>query len=866
MKKLLVLTFVFVCCCFALQAQVTQAEYFIDTDPGPGSATSMTAADGSFDGILETAVQNSISISGVGFHSINIRVKDVNGNWGPVFKTIVHVDNVVSVRAVKITQAELFFDSDPGQGNGTAMVAFDGNYSDAVESVLNNSTSAPASGMHKLSVRVKDVAGNWGPVFSTAFKVDNLLTTRTIKVAAAELFWDTDPGQGNGTALLAFDGNYSDAVESLLNNTLTTPSLGLHKLSVRVKDVANTWGPVFSRVVHVENTFTARSLKISSAELFWDTDPGQGSGTAMLAFDGNYSDAVESVLNNTLATPSLGLHKLNVRVKDLANTWGPVFSTVVHIENAYTLRSIKIISGEMFFDTDPGQGAGIAMVAFDGNYNDAIETVSQNWSYLPNPGYHSLSVRVKDVAGAWSPVFTVAIHFLPCTSQPTPVITSAGNINNICPGDSVLLTASGTYSSYTWFKGNILVGTGASYYAHASGFYQVYVTDGTGCPGYSSFFQITETPLLASITPSGATTFCQGGSVLLNAGTGYASYNWSGGQSSSSITVTASGVFTVTVSNGSCSVTSDPVTVTVNPSQTVPTVTTNGPTAFCMGQSVTLTSSVANSYYWSTGAVSQSITVNQSGNYTVTAYNMYNCSAVSTVQTITVDNPVANITPSGPTTFCQGDSVTLTVNANNSYLWNTSASSQSILVNQSGTYSVVITDALGCTDSALSVVTVNPNPPTPTITVNSGNFVSSAITGNQWYLNGVLIAGATGQTYTFTQNGVYTVVVTNGNGCSVSSASFNMTSIGLAEVQTNGQVSIYPNPFSALTNIQFNDVQKNTVIKITDVTGREIKNLEQEIQNVNTTVIDMTGYAKGVYFVNIINDKREIKNIKLVLN
>ncbi|OFY87529.1 MAG: hypothetical protein A3F72_17950 [Bacteroidetes bacterium RIFCSPLOWO2_12_FULL_35_15] len=858
MKKILILTVVLLSCCFSIRAQITQAEYFIDTDPGQGAATTLIAADGNFDAILESAVQSGISIAGLGFHSINIRLKDLNGNWGPIFKTIVLVENLLSVRNIKVSQAELFFDTDPGQGSGTTMLAFDGNYSDAIESVMNT-ISVPAVGLHKLNIRIKDVTGNWGPLFTTVLKVDNILTPRSVKIAAAELFWDTDPGQGNGTALLAFDGNYSDAIESVLNNTLSSPTVGFHKLNVRIKDVAGNWGAVFSTVIHIENLFIPRNVKVNAAELFWDNDPGQGSGTIMVAFDGNYSDAVESVLNNTITTPSLGFHKLSVRVKDVSGNWGPVFSTVQHIENTFSPRNLKIVAGEMFFDADPGQGSGIAMVAFDGNYDNAMETISNNWQFLPSPGYHSLSVRSKDVAGNWGSVFTVAIHFLPCTSSPVPTVSSAGNITSICPGDSVLLTASGSYSSYTWFKGSTQVGTGQTYYAKAAGSYQVYVTDGTGCPGYSSFLQINVTPISAVIAPSGATTFCQGGNVILDAGSGYASYLWSSGQATQSITVTATGTFNVTISNGSCNVTSAQITVTVNPVPSVPSITPSGATTFCMGQNVTLTASPATSYYWSTGAVTQAITVNQSGNYTVTAYNATNCSAISAATIVTVNNPAAIITPSASTTFCQGDSITLTVSANSTYLWSNSLTTQSIVVKQAGTYSVVVTDGLGCTNSSLqTVVTVNSNPPTPTINLVGANLVSSAVSSNQWYLNGVLITGATSQSYTFTQNGLYTVLVTNGNACSASSATYNVTSIGMSEQTDDTGFAIYPNPVSDFLFIKV--IEKIKTIKCVDYLGQEIA-LESKVKN---NSINISSLSNGVYFLIITSESGDIVVNKFV--
>src|SRR5258708_1919310 len=65
--------------------------------------------------------------------------------------------------------------------------------------------------------------------------------------------------------------------------------------------------------------------------------------------------------------------------------------------------------------------------------------------------------------------------------------------------------------------------------------------------------------------------------------------------------------------------------------------------------------------------------------------------------------PNASITPSGPTTFCQGNSVTLTSTTASSYLWSNSSSTQSINVTSSGNYVVTVTDANSCTASSSAV-------------------------------------------------------------------------------------------------------------------------------------------------------------------
>ena len=102
------------------------------------------------------------------------------------------------------------------------------------------------------------------------------------------------------------------------------------------------------------------------------------------------------------------------------------------------------------------------------------------------------------------------------------------------------------------------------------------------------------------------------------------------------------------------------------------TITPSGPTTFCSGGSVTLTASAGSSYLWSNGATTQAISVSTSGTFTVTvSYAGGNCALTSAPTTITVNpNPVANITANGPTTFCAGGSVALTVSSGNALTFN----------------------------------------------------------------------------------------------------------------------------------------------------------------------------------------------------
>jgi hypothetical protein len=169
--------------------------------------------------------------------------------------------------------------------------------------------------------------------------------------------------------------------------------------------------------------------------------------------------------------------------------------------------------------------------------------------------------------------------------------------------------------------------------------------------------------------------------------------------------------------------------VTVNPTPDA-TITPSGPTTFCEGGSVTLDAGLHDSYLWSTGATTQAILVSTSGSYTVTVTDEGCPSAPSDPVVVTVNpTPTATITPSGPTSFCLGGSVTLDAGLHDSYLWSTGATTQAILVSTSGSYTVTVTDE-GCPSAPSDpvVVTVNPIPAVSDVTMQA----SSGTPGPPW--------------------------------------------------------------------------------------------------------------------------------------
>ncbi|MFN8416336.1 MAG: endo-1,4-beta-xylanase [Cytophagaceae bacterium] len=444
-----------------------------------------------------------------------------------------------------------------------------------------------------------------------------------------------------------------------------------------------------------------------------------------------------------------------------------------------------------------------------------LTTVNQTFTYTFSPTVTDATAKLKFYLGNSTTCVTidnvVFKEAAPCT-PPTATITTT-TPTTFCQGGSVVLSANtGTGLTYQWRNGttNITSATGSSYTATTAGAYNVIVSNATNCSTTSTSTTVTVNPLpTATITASGATTFCQGGSVTLNANTGTGlTYQWKNGTTavgagSSSLAIyLSSGSYTVEVTNASnCMAVSTPVVVTVNTPPTA-TITTTTPTTFCQGGSVVLSANTGTglTYQWRNGttniatATATTYTANASGDYNVVVTNASTCSATSTNTTVTVNPlPTATITTTTPTTFCQGGSVVLSANTGTglTYQWRNgttniaTATGSSYTANAAGSYNVIVTNASNCSaTSTNTTVTVNALP-TATVTAGSAttfcqgeSVVLSANTGTgltyQWRNGTTNIATATASTYTATTAGDYNVIVSSGN-CSATSTNTTVT-------------------------------------------------------------------------------------------
>jgi (2Fe-2S) ferredoxin len=396
------------------------------------------------------------------------------------------------------------------------------------------------------------------------------------------------------------------------------------------------------------------------------------------------------------------------------------------------------------------------------------------YSYLWSNGATTQSITTS-AAGSYTVTVsqngcssTSAAQVVAVGSSPPATVTASGPAT-FCQGGSVTLSAPAGYT-YLWSNGS----TAQSITPTSTGSYSVTVT-ANGCSSTSAAQAVVVNPVPPStVSASGPLTFCQGGSVSLSAPAGY-SYLWSNGATTQSISPTASGSYTVTVSANGCSSTSAAQAVTVN---AIPpsTVSASGSLSLCQGGSVTLSAPAGYAYLWSNGATTQSITASTAGSYSVTV-SANGCSSTSAAQAVTVSPlPPSTVSASGPLTFCQGGSVSLSAPAGYTYLWSNGATTQSITAFAAGSYSVTVS-ANGCSStSAAQAVVVNPLPSSAvsvsgSLTFCQGSSVTLSAPAGYSYL---WSNGATTQSITASTAGSYSVTV-SANGCSSTSSAQAVT-------------------------------------------------------------------------------------------
>lgn len=497
---------------------------------------------------------------------------------------------------------------------------------------------------------------------------------------------------------------------------------------------------------------------------------------------------------------------------------------------------------------------------------------------------------------------------------PTPTVAGP---TNACPGttNNVYTTQSGQ-TGYVWSVsagGVITSGAGTAaitvkWNTPGSQSVTVNYNNASGCSALAPIsYPVNIYPIP---TPSliGPTYTCKDAQAEYFTDLGMTNYTWVvpssatiiSGQGTSHLVVkwNSTGVYALGLSYtgiGGCTMTAPVYTniIVKDVPQTSGTITGNG--QVCAGATgIVYTVSAVNGatgYEWTvptgasivSGAGTNSITVNYSstatsGSVTSAAINECGTGVAASLSVTVAPLPGAAGVISGLSTICAGtNNVTYQISAvqgATGYSWTvpsgativSGGNSTKITVNYSatatsGNVTVAGSNSCGLGIASTLAVTVHPIPETPVISSNGSLLTSSAPAGNQWYLNGVLIPGATSVTYTALESGLYTCVVTL-DGCP--SEVSNEIFVDLTGIETPDAASfkLYPVPNNGQFTVELGAMgQGNFVVEITNTLGMKVYRSENfNLENAVTRQMDVQNLPNGLYYVILTNGK----NINLV--
>jgi hypothetical protein len=314
----------------------------------------------------------------------------------------------------------------------------------------------------------------------------------------------------------------------------------------------------------------------------------------------------------------------------------------------------------------------------------------------------------------------------------------------------------------------------------------------------------------------------------------------------------------------------DTIIVTVN-ALPLNTITANGPTILCLGDSVTLTATNLGSYNWTpTSDTTQSITVFASGNYSITIVDSNSCTNTG-AQSVTVNN-LPNVSAGFDLNVCNGDSIQLNATGANTYTWNTQTTlSDSTIANPLAfpttqtTYWVIGEDANGCkkTDSILIAVSVSPfaamsnssgNDTLDLDLPNGGDIqffstLSTNAAGFIWDFGDGGSDNAANPIYTYTGPGVFTVMLIASNGGCTDTTYTTITVIQTISIEKNNLfnlITVFPNPANDVINISFKEID---VISISIYNGIGQLIYTPDINNKKYLVINTNPFTEGIYVI-----------------
>ncbi|MDD4236467.1 MAG: T9SS type B sorting domain-containing protein [Bacteroidales bacterium] len=359
------------------------------------------------------------------------------------------------------------------------------------------------------------------------------------------------------------------------------------------------------------------------------------------------------------------------------------------------------------------------------------------------------TLTVVDDAGCY---IDTTINIFP----PNIPVINLPDLIEICPYDTLELDAGEGMQSYNWSTGE----NTQSIIVNQGGNYSVTVENEFGCQNSHTLdvTQISEPDLILADT----VYICQGDSTLVSVVDSYNSIEWSTGATSQSVTLYQQGVYRVTVADVQC-VYYDTVRLLYYPQ---PNVDLGGDQYICEGDSIVFDAGDAyESYLWQNGSSNQTFTLFTPGSVMVTVTDINGCSDSDSVNLSFATNPEIDLGED----IAECADIDIVIDAGpgyESYIWNNNLTDQSIIADQTGTYSVTVTNSESCTNSDEIYVEIYELPDIDLgedieFCAQSSYIISVAGDYNSYIWN----TGANTPNLPVNTSGTYSVSVTNSHGC-----------------------------------------------------------------------------------------------------
>lgn len=636
---------------------------------------------------------------------------------------IFNITAFLPLTAQSLVDAEYYFDSDPGVGNGVPLTIVSG---DSIEETKTIDASALGPGFHNLFIRVRDDLGRWSLVRRHLFYIfDDThveLSTTQADLAGFEYFFDRDKGAGTGIWVPSATGS---ELTQAVNFSTSGIGPGFHQLLVRAKDASGKWGQYSRHLFYVFDDahidLTKIRSKIVAAEYYFDKDTvPRGQGMGLNITEGNEVEWSGGIPVDGLTA---GEHTLFIRVQDSAGMWSIVFAEQFSIVGLTTVTNSPICQGSSDGEATVGIIGG--KPPFTYLWDDPEQQSGAKATGLKAGLY---TVTVTDAEGA---VIREQVEITEFDTIKIEIQTADTECKYANGSATAFVTGDNPPFDYVWAGG--LASTEASIYNLRAGIYEVTVTDAEGCQNKAlATISDRDGPQISVTTVQHLKCAGDANGIIVTQVTGgtepYA-ISWSNGETSPVISNLKAGTYELTVIDDStCMATKSirveqPQPITFSDSVVQADCGINNGSATVKVKGGTPDPDYGYYFNW-TGFTAPHTAIRtelNAGVYGVTVSDYNGCSAIKQVVVSEKDAPSVRITSVTQSACGQNDgSILLAVLGDPglyTYDWRRVETGSSVgsardLTNVGpGTYSVSVSDGSGCKTFATATIPAE-KPPT----------------------------------------------------------------------------------------------------------------------------------------------------------